>query len=46
MVIREIGWACQHAARDDADGMSDELLIVAGDLLKRFLHEQTNGGQK
>lgn len=50
VVIREVGWACQHAARHPggggdggAGGGGEALLTVAGDLFERFLRDHTDG---
>jgi AcrR family transcriptional regulator len=37
VVMRDLGWACLQAARDDGKGLGASLLIVAGDLLEHFI---------
>lgn len=40
VVLREIGFATLHHARDQGQGLGRDLLVVAGDLLERFVHGQ------
>ncbi|GLR66995.1 hypothetical protein GCM10010909_16760 [Acidocella aquatica] len=40
VILREIGWACQQFSRSGVGGPGPNLLIVAGDLLERFIQEK------
>ena len=40
VVLREIGWAALNNARDQGVGLGRELLVVAGELFERFVHDE------
>ncbi|WGM47486.1 hypothetical protein KOAAANKH_02363 [Brevundimonas sp. NIBR10] len=44
VVMRDLGWACLQAARDDGKGLGASLLIVAGDLLEHFIKKNDEWG--